>query len=176
MLSHYLAVACRIRGYFSGFYCCLKIVFLFHFQLAWNETNNLTEFYHPPEMLSTVSHGHSEGWRASPCWTVTLLKRGPEIDSLFFFLNSNFPGIIPAALWGDPGYRAGGGWGEAKWSANPGELCVHRHFGIMQLDPHLKPLSAHREKCEIQATITSSTSNLRILGGKQRACVTFWHV
>lgn len=54
-----------------------------------------------------------------------LIKKGEEMTLFSLHHNSNFLGLVPPALWRDPGHCAGGRRGKTERITHPGKTDVH---------------------------------------------------
>lgn len=52
------------------------------------------------------------------------IKKGEEMTLFSLHHNSNFLGLVPPALWRDPGHCAGGRRGKTEWITHPGKTDV----------------------------------------------------
>lgn len=61
-------------------------------------------------------------------------KRGVEMTLFSFHHNSNFPRLVPPALWRDPGHCAGSRRGKTERITHPGKTDAQ--CGVIVLSPH----------------------------------------
>lgn len=58
-------------------------------------------------------------------WTLQSNKKSEEMTLFSLHQNSNFLGLVPPALWRDPGHCAGGRRGKTEWITHPGKTDAH---------------------------------------------------
>lgn len=91
-------------------------------------------------------------WNVSLKATVWLYKKGGEMTLFSRHHGSNFLGLVPAALWRDPGHCAGSRRGETERVTHPGKsepfcglrvLRMHMHT---HTQTHCDPFSVHMKR------------------------------
>lgn len=65
-----------------------------------------------------------------PC---SLIKKGEEMTLFSLHHNSNFLGLVPPALWRDPGHCAGGRRGKTERITHPGKTDVQCGVLVLSL-------------------------------------------
>ena len=73
----------------------------------------------------------------------SLIKKGEGMTLFSLHHNSNFLGLVPPALWRDPGHCAGGRRGKTEWITHPGKTDVQCVVLVFSLSLSLSHTRAH---------------------------------